>query len=73
MLFLMLESGGESVDRLIEYEPEQLQNTITILLSELIAYGLLLKEFETEAETRRAYNARLERLRRYPENRSELP
>ena len=63
MLFLMLESAREAVRRLVEYEPEREQNIITILLSELVAYGLLLKEFEAEAEHRRGYNAKLERLR----------
>jgi hypothetical protein len=63
MLFLMLESGREAVRRLVEYEPEREQNTITILLSELVAYGLLLKEFTAEAERRPGYDAKLERLR----------
>jgi hypothetical protein len=63
MLFLMLESARKSVDRLIEYEPERAQNTITILLSELVVYSLLLKIFEDDALDRPAYNARAERLR----------
>lgn len=63
MLFLMLESARRSVDRLVEYEPERAQNTITILLSELVAYGLLCEAFEAEALLRPGYNARAERLR----------
>lgn len=63
MLFLMLESARRSVERLIEYEPEQVQNTITILLSELAAYGFLVETFEDEARERPGYNARRERLR----------
>lgn len=63
MLFLMLESARKSVERLIEYEPEQVQNTITILLSELAAYGFLAEAFEDEARERPGYNARRERLR----------
>jgi len=63
MLFLMLESARKSVERLVEYEPERVQNTITILLSELVAFGLLLELFEEEAREHPGYNARLERLR----------
>jgi hypothetical protein len=63
MLFLMLESGRESIRRLIEYEPEREQNIITILLSEIVAYGLLLKIFEHQAEKNPGYSAKLERLR----------
>jgi len=59
----MLESARKSVDRLIEYEPERAQNTITILLSELVVYSLLLKIFEADALDRPGYNARAERLR----------
>jgi hypothetical protein len=63
MLFLMLESARKSVDRLVEFEPERAQNTITILLSELVAYGLLLEVFEADARERPGYSARAERLR----------
>jgi hypothetical protein len=63
MLFLMLESARKSVGRLIEYEPEQAQNTIEILLSELVLFCLLLKVFEEDAEEHPGYNARSERLR----------
>jgi hypothetical protein len=44
----MFESARNSVDRLVEYEPERAQNTITILLSEPVAYSLLLEIFEKE-------------------------
>ena len=63
MLFLMLESGRKATERLIEYPPEQVQNKITILLSELVTYGLLLQIFEAEAHEHPGYNARVERLR----------
>jgi hypothetical protein len=59
----MLESGRRAVRRLVEYEPEREQHVITILLSELPAYGLLLKEFAAEAEQRPGYNGKSERLR----------
>jgi len=63
MLFLMLESARRSITRLIEYEPEQAQNIITILLSELVAYGFLLEVFAKEVEQTPGYDARWERLR----------
>ncbi len=62
MLFLMLESARKSVDRLVEYEPERATQTITILLSELVAFDLLLNVFKEQAPERRANNARLENL-----------
>jgi hypothetical protein len=63
MLFLMLESARKSVDRLIEYEPECAQNTIEILLSELVLYSFLLKVFEAHEQEHLGYNAHAERLR----------
>ncbi len=62
MLFLMLESARKSVDRLIEYEPECAENTIVILLSELVAYGLLLEVFEADELKQPGFNALLKRL-----------
>ena len=72
MLFLMLESARGSVDRLIEFEPERVQNTITILLSELVAYGALLDAFEAEGATRPSHDARIERLRSRKDGYEEL-
>ena len=72
MLFLMLESARRSLGRLIEYEPEQAQNTITILLSELVAYGFLAQVFAKEAEENPGYDARWERLRLRRERYLEL-
>jgi uncharacterized protein (DUF486 family) len=63
MLFLMLESARNSVDRLIEYWPERAQNTIIILLSEMALYSLLCEIFEAEAKEHPGYSARRERLR----------
>jgi hypothetical protein len=63
MLFLMLESARATVDRLIEYEPERAENTIMILLSELVAFGLLLEDFEARGKENKDHDARLERLR----------
>ncbi len=62
MLFLMLESGREAVGRLIEFDPERVQNTITILLSELVAYKFLVELAAPEKEQRAcdAHAARLD-------------
>ncbi len=62
MFFLMMESARKSVDRLIEYEPERAENTIVILLSELVAYGLLLEVFQSEELKQPGYNALFNRL-----------
>ena len=45
MQFLMFESARNSVTDLIEFEPAAAENTITILLSELLAYQFLLEHF----------------------------
>ena len=42
MLFLMLESARKSLEELIEFEPEQAESKIMILLNELTAYCFLL-------------------------------
>jgi hypothetical protein len=49
MHFLALESARKAVRDLIEFEPNNAENTITILLSELPAYGFLLRQFEEDA------------------------
>lgn len=51
MQFLAYESARKAIDELIEYEPTHTENTITILLTELVAYGFLRKEF-TEGDFR---------------------
>jgi hypothetical protein len=61
MLFLMLESGREAIGRLIEFDPERVQNTITILLSELVAYKFLV-ELAAPDKEQRAYDAHAARL-----------
>ena len=70
MLFLMLENGREGIEELLEFEPEKAENTIMILLSELVAFKLLLQCFEGEGGSEGTPNARVERLQlrkeRYP-------
>ena len=51
MQFLAYESARKAIDELIEYEPTHTENTITILLTELVAYSFLRKEF-TEGDFR---------------------
>lgn len=50
MLFLGLEAGRDSVGDLVEFEPEQAERTIVVLLSELKAYVFLLQEFANSEE-----------------------
>jgi hypothetical protein len=45
MLFLGLESARKAIHDLVEFEPEQAENTIVILISELEAYGFLRAQF----------------------------
>jgi hypothetical protein len=45
MLFLALEAGRSTVIDLVEFEPEQAERTIIVLISELKAYLFLLQEF----------------------------
>jgi hypothetical protein len=63
MLFLMLESGRKAIDRLIEFQPERAQNIITILLSELVVYELLLKIFPADGGEKPVNDAQAKRLR----------
>jgi hypothetical protein len=46
MQFLAYEAAREAVKHLIEYEPTHAENTIVILLSELVAYDFLLTCFD---------------------------
>ena len=41
MLFLALESARKTIEDLVEFEPEQAERTIIVLVSELEAYGFL--------------------------------
>ena len=62
MLFLMLESGRVAIERLVEFDPERVQNIISILLSELVAYGLLLEIVGSEMREGPGSGAHAERL-----------
>ena len=68
MLFLMLESARNSVERLVEYEPEWTLYTSEILLSEIVAYGFLLNYCQREVNEHPDYNAKFERLQLRKEN-----
>jgi hypothetical protein len=52
MMFLGLEAGRSSVEDLVEYEPEQAERTVVILISELRAYLFLLREFDKTDDIR---------------------
>ena len=45
MQFLAYEAARQAVDELIEYEPTHTQNAITILLTEVVAYGFLRRRY----------------------------
>jgi hypothetical protein len=63
MQFLGLESARKAVQELVEYEPTQAEDVITILLSELLAYGFLRQQFRGDLRQRRL-EARDETYRR---------
>jgi hypothetical protein len=48
MQFLAYETARKSVDDLIEYEPTHVENTVTILLTEVPAYRFLLDTFRED-------------------------
>jgi hypothetical protein len=52
MLFLALESGRHAIEDLVEFYPERAERTIVILISELEAYGFLLKRYPEKDDTR---------------------
>lgn len=52
MMFLGLESGRKAIDCLVEFEPEKMERTIVILLSELEAYRFLCGQFVEEEDIR---------------------
>jgi hypothetical protein len=59
MLFLGLESARLAIKDLVEFEPEQTERTIVVLISELEAYAFLFREFHVM----RDFRARRLRLR----------
>jgi hypothetical protein len=63
MQFLALESGRKAIRDLVEFEPTQAEDMVTILLSELVAYGFLREQFKGDLRQRRL-EARDESYRR---------
>jgi hypothetical protein len=53
MQFLGLESARKAIKDLVEFEPTQAEDMITILLSELVAYGFLRQQFRGDLRQRR--------------------
>ena len=53
MQFLGLESARKAIKDLVEFEPTQAEDMITILLSELLAYGFLREQFRGDVRQRR--------------------
>jgi hypothetical protein len=48
MQFLAYETARKAINDLVEYEPTHVENTIVILLTELVAYRFLLNHFEKD-------------------------
>jgi hypothetical protein len=53
MQFLGLESARKAIRDLVEFEPTQVEDIFTILLSELVAYGFLREQFKGDLRQRR--------------------
>jgi hypothetical protein len=53
MQFLGLESGRKAIRDLVEFEPTQAEDICSILLSELVAYGFLRRQFSGDLRQRR--------------------
>ena len=53
MLFLALESARMTIHDLVEFEPEQAERIIVILISELETYGFLCSHYTVESDIRR--------------------
>ncbi|HXA25801.1 MAG TPA: hypothetical protein VNW90_26265 [Acetobacteraceae bacterium] len=53
MQFLALESARLAIKDLVEFEPTQAEDMITVLLSELPAYGFLRDQFQGDLRQRR--------------------
>jgi len=47
MLFLAFESARKAVRDLVEYQPENAECTVTIMLTELVCYGFLIEQFDS--------------------------
>jgi hypothetical protein len=54
MQFLAFESARKAIRDLMEFEPNRTENTLVILLSELPAYGFLMKRFASSEDPHRA-------------------
>jgi hypothetical protein len=52
LLYLGLESARKSIKDLVEFEPELMERTIVILISELQAYGFLRQQFTQKDDAR---------------------
>jgi hypothetical protein len=50
MWFLGLESGRRAIADLVEFEPEKAERTIVVLISELVAYQFLRRQYPEEGE-----------------------
>lgn len=50
MLYLALESGRHAIKDLVEFEPDQTERTIVILISELSAYRFLREQYTKPSE-----------------------
>jgi hypothetical protein len=68
MLYLALESGRKAIEDLVEYQPEQTERMMVVLISELEAYGFLRSQYDNREEMR---HQRLEL--RYEEYRVLVP
>lgn len=66
MQFLGLESARKAIRDLVEFEPTQIEDMCTILLSELVAYGFLREQFSGDLRERRLAS-------REPEYRRMIP
>jgi hypothetical protein len=53
MQFLGLESARKAIRDLVEFEPTQAEDMITILLNEIVAYGFLRERFKDDLRERR--------------------
>ena len=53
MLFLAFESARKTIHDLVEFEPEQAERILIILISELEAYGFLCSHYTSDIDIRR--------------------
>lgn len=63
MQFLTFESARKAVRDLIEFDPNQVENTINILINELYAYQFPMRQFAAEQKSDTPEDFRLARLR----------